>query len=162
MDKKLAKELNQQINEEMASAYIYQAMAAWLENKNYEGFAGWMKVQAKEETAHADKFYKFLLDRGEKIEFLAIGKPENDFASVLEIFEITLKHEKFIPGRINLLSELAEKVKDRPAEIMLQWFITEQVEEEKNPAVMIEKLKLIKEGTGGFFYLDKEAGKRGK
>ncbi len=162
MDKKLAKELNQQINEEISSAYMYQAMAAWLENKNYAGFTGWMKVQAKEEQAHADKFYNFLLDRGEKIEFLAIAKPENDFSSVQEIFEKTLKHEKYITGRINLLADFAEKAKDNPTRVMLQWFITEQVEEEKNPAVLLEKLKMIKEGTGGFFYLDKEAGKRGK
>jgi len=161
MDKKLREELNKQINEEIASAYIYQAMAGWMESKNYEGFTKWMKIQAKEETAHADRFYAFLMDRGEKVEFLEIAKPENDFTSVLHIFEKALKHEKFITARINKLYELAKKTDDNPTKVMLQWFITEQVEEEKNPTVMIEKLKLIKEGTGGFFYLDKEAGKRG-
>ncbi|OGF51336.1 MAG: hypothetical protein A2044_00695 [Candidatus Firestonebacteria bacterium GWA2_43_8] len=160
MDKKLKEELNKQINEEIASAYIYQAMAAWVENKNYGGFTKWLKVQAKEENIHADKFYTFLMDRGEKVEFLAVAKPENDFRSVLEIFEKALKHEKYITARIDKLYEMAEKAGDNPTKVMLQWFITEQVEEEKNPTVMIEKLKLIKEGTGGFFYLDKEAGKR--
>jgi len=161
MDKNLREELNKQINEEMASAYLYQAMAAWMESKNYEGFANWMKVQAKEETAHADKFYAFLMDRGEKVEFLALAKPEGNYASVLEIFEKTLKHEKYITGRINKLYTLAEKTGDNPTKVMLQWFITEQVEEEKNAAVLVEKLKIIKEATGGFFYLDKAAGKRG-
>jgi len=161
MDKKLRDELNKQINEETMSGYMYQAMAAWLEGKNYAGFTKWMKVQAKEESIHADKFYTFIFDRGDKVELLALAKPENNYSSVLEIFEKGLKHEKYITSRINKLYELAEKTGDNPTKVMLQWFITEQVEEEKNFTLMIEKLKLIKEGSGGFFYLDKEAGKRG-
>jgi ferritin len=160
MEKKLVDAINEQIKNELYSSYLYLAMAAWAEAQNLAGFAHWLKVQSKEETGHGMKLYEFLIDRGAKVVLQAIAQPPLDFASAQDIFEKTLEHEKKVTAMINGLHDLALSVKDKPAEIALQWFITEQVEEEKNATTILEKLKMIKDSKGGLLYLDKELKKR--
>lgn len=160
MDKKLVQAINEQIKNELYSGYLYLSMAAYFENKNLPGFAHWMKVQAKEEYEHAMKFFDFLNDRGERVILEAIDKPEADFKSPLEVFQKTLAHEQTVTAMINELYDLAIKVKDNPAVVLLQWYITEQVEEEKNPTAILEQLKLIKADSPAILIIDKNLGKR--
>jgi ferritin len=160
MDKKLYEELNNQIKKELYSAYLYLSMASYFDFLNLEGFAHWMKVQAKEEFGHAMRIYEFLNDRGERVIFDEIEKPPNDFTSVVDVFEKTLEHEKKITKSIENLYSLAKEKNDYSTEIMLQWFITEQVEEEKNASVILEKLKKIEGKEHLLMYFDKELGKR--
>jgi ferritin len=143
MDKKLQKSFNDQIKHELHSAYIYLAMAAYFETKNLPGFAHWMKVQYKEEVAHAMKMFEFLNDRGQRVLLQAIPQPTLEFSSTLEVFEETLKHEQKVTSLINALYELARKLNDHASVVFLQWFISEQVEEEKNAIEIIQTLKMI-------------------
>ncbi|MEI7904762.1 MAG: ferritin [Candidatus Firestonebacteria bacterium] len=162
MDKKLVSAINGQINAELYSSYLYRAMAEDFKYKNWDSIARWLDIQAAEEKTHADKFISFLNDTGEKVEFKELAAPPTAWKSALECFEQVLKHEKKITALINALDDLAAKVNDKPAQIMLQWFINEQVEEEKNSAYIVEKLKIVKPDTGGFFMFDKQLGKRGE
>ena len=162
MDKKLASAINEQINAELYSAYLYKAMSEDFKLKNWDGIAHWLKVQEGEEKAHAEKFIGFLNDRGEKVFLKAIPQPPFAWKTALECFEQVYDHEKNITRSINALDDLASKVDDKPAKILLQWFISEQVEEEKNSSYIVEKLKLIKQDSGGFFMFDKQLGKRGQ
>ncbi len=162
MDKKLAGAINEQINSELYSAYLYKAMSLDFKNKNWDGVAQWLKVQESEEKTHAEKLISFLNDRGEKVILKAIPQPPSSWKTALECFEQVYDHEKNITRQINALDDLASKVDDKPAKILLQWFITEQVEEEKNSSYIVEKLKLVKQDSGGFFMFDKQLGKRGQ
>ncbi|HOW27166.1 MAG TPA: ferritin [Elusimicrobiota bacterium] len=162
LNKRIQDELNKQINEELASAYIYLSMAAYFESKNLKGMANWMRVQTKEERDHAMKFFEFIHERGGRVQLADISAPKTDWKSPLAAFEDAHKHEIHITGRINGLLELARKEKDSAAEIFLHWFVTEQVEEEANATEIVEKLKMIGDSSGGLLYLDKELGKRGK
>jgi ferritin len=135
-------------------------MAAWCEEKNFPGIAHWLKVQAKEEVSHAMKFFDFMVDVGAKIQLLAIEKPPSDFSSVTDIFEKTLEHEKKVTSLINNLVDLAKKANDNPATLMLQWFVNEQVEEEKNALHILETLKMIKDQGPALVMLDRELAKR--
>jgi len=160
MDKKLQKVFNEQIKHEFYSAYIYLAMAAYFETKNLSGFAHWMKVQYKEEVAHAMKIFDFLNDRGVRVLLQAIPQPTLEFNSTLEIFEETLKHEQKVTGLINALDDLAKEVNDHASVVFLQWFITEQVEEEKNVTQILQTLKMIKAEGVPLIMLDRELAKR--
>ncbi|MBU1125669.1 MAG: ferritin, partial [Candidatus Omnitrophica bacterium] len=124
------------------------------------GAAHWLKVQHKEEVGHAMKIFDFLNDRGVRVLLQSIPQPTQDFASVREVFEETLKHEKKVTALLNALSDLAEEVDDKAAEIFLQWFITEQVEEEKSATVIVENLKIVKPDSPALLMLDKGLGKR--
>lgn len=161
MDKKLNDAFNTQIKNELASAYLYLSMAAYCDSLSLEGFGNWFKVQAKEEFGHAMKMYGFLNDRGATISFEALPKPDADFASPKEVFEKTLAHEKKVTAMINSLYETAQKSDDKAAGIFLQWFITEQVEEEKNAAAIIDKLKMIKPDSAALLMFDGVLAKRG-
>lgn len=152
--------LNDQINHELYSAYLYLSMAAYFESKNLPGFATWMKVQAQEETGHAMKFYDFIMARGGVVTLKAIAQPPADFKSPLEVFRQSLEHEKKVTALINKLYEQALTDKDYPAQVMLQWFINEQVEEEKNASEIIARLEMIGDSKGSLLYLDHELGKR--
>ena len=156
----MQKAFNDQIKNELYSAYIYLAMAADLEVRNLGGFAHWMKVQYKEEISHAMKMFEFLNDRGVKVLLQAIPQPTLEFASVLEIFEKTLKHEQEVTSLINNLYDLAKEVNDRAASVFLQWFVSEQVEEEKNATQIIQTLKMIKPEGPALIMLDRELAKR--
>lgn len=161
LGKKMLEELNNQINEEMASAYIYQAMAAYFESEGWKGMAHWMDKQASEEQVHARKFYEYITARGGRVRFQAIQEPPFSYKSPLDAFNAALKHEQHITARIDLLVDLARKDKDNATEIMLQWFVMEQVEEEEHATEIVEKLKKIKDHVGGLFQLDHDLGKRG-
>ena len=160
MDKQLVQAMNDQIKNEWYSAYLYLSMAAYFESKNLEGFAHWMDVQAKEEYAHGKKFYDFLHDRGERVVLKAIDQPPSDFASPLDVFEKALAHEQHVTSLINNLYDMAQKTKDNPSLVFLQWFITEQVEEEKNASQIVDRLKLLKPDTAALFMLDAVLAKR--
>lgn len=160
MEKKLTAALNEQINHELFSAYLYLSMAAWSETRNLPGFAHWLRLQAKEEVGHAMKIFGFLVDRGERVVLDAIKKPEADFESPREVFARTLEHEKKVTGLINRLYDLSGKVNDQAATIFLQWFVTEQVEEEKNASAILETLKMLKPDSSAIFMLDHRLAKR--
>ena len=160
MDKKLQKAFNNQVKHELYSAYIYLAMAAYFETKNLPGFAHWMKIQYKEEVTHAMKMFEFLNDRGVRVLLQTIPQPTLEFSSNLEVFEETLKHEQKVTSLINALYELAKEVNDHASVVFLQWFISEQVEEEKNAIGIIQSLKMIKSEGAPQIMLDRELAKR--
>jgi ferritin len=160
MDKKLQKAFNDQIKNELYSAYLYLSMAAYFESKNLPGFAHWMKVQYKEEVSHGMKMFGFLVDRGVRVTLQAIPQPELDFASALEVFEKTLAHEKKVTSLIDNLSDLAKEASDNASVVFLQWFISEQVEEEKNANSILDTIKVIKPDSAALIMLDRELARR--
>ena len=151
---------NEQINKELYSAYLYLSMAAYFEGKNLPGFAHWMRLQADEEREHAMKFYDFILERGGQVLLKAIAAPTAEWKSNLEVAEEVAAHEAKVTASIHELYELALKEKDYAAQVMLQWFITEQVEEEKNAAELVAKLKMIEERGTAVLMLDHRLEKR--
>lgn len=153
--------MNEQINKEFFSSYLYLSMAAFFENKNLTGFAHWMRLQADEEREHAMKFYNFVLDSGGRVLLKAIEAPATEWASNLVAAEQVAEHEAKVTASIHDLYELAIKERDYPAQVMLQWFISEQVEEEKNAADLVAKLRLIEERGTAVLMLDHRLSKRG-
>jgi len=160
INEKLEKALNKQINKELFSAYLYMSMSAYFESQNLLGFANWMSVQAQEELTHAQKFYNFVNERGGRVILEGIEKPQSEWNSTLIAFEDSLKHEQFITASINDLVSMAIEEKDYATNIFLQWFVTEQVEEEASVEEVINKLKLMKDAPGGIFMIDRELGQR--
>ena len=152
--------MNEQIGNELFSAYQYLSMAAYCESENLPGFAHWMRSQAQEETVHAMKFYDFILERSGRVVLGAIDGPLVEFGSPLEVFQSALEHEKMVTGMINNLYGLAIRENDYASQTFLQWFVTEQVEEEKNAGDVVETLKMIGDGTEALFLLDRELGRR--
>jgi len=157
---KMQDALNTQINLEQYSAQLYLAMSAHCDALSFKGFAHWLQVQAGEETAHAMKLITFLLDRNGRLELKAIQAPPTDFGGVIQVFEKTLAHEMGITGQINALFELARAEKDHASEITLQWYVTEQVEEESKVGQIVDHLKAVGDQGGGIWYLDSKMGKR--
>ena len=160
ISKKMQDALNKQINEEMYSSYLYLQMSAWFQSANLCGFAHWMQVQSQEETAHAMKLYSHILQRGGQVALAAIAEPEAEWASPLAAFEAAYKHERHITGCFDKLLALAAQAKDNAAAVFLQWYVTEQVEEEANASLIVEKLKSIKDAPGGLIMLDRELAAR--
>jgi ferritin len=160
ISKKLADALNKQINEEIFSAYLYLSMSAYFLSLTLDGFAAWMKAQAQEEMSHAMKLFTFQNELGGRISLLAVKEPEKNWKSPLAAFTAASRHEQYITGCINGLYRLAGSEKNNPAQIMLQWFIKEQVEEEANAAKIVFKLNQIKDSVSGLWILDKELGGR--
>ena len=152
--------MNEQINKELFSSYLYLSMAAYFEDKNLPGFGNWMRLQADEEREHAMKFYNHILERGGRVTLKAIDAPKTDWNSNLEVAEEVAAHEGKVTASIYSLYELALKEKDYPAQVMLQWFITEQVEEEKNAGEIVADLKLIEERGTAVLMLDHRLAKR--
>jgi len=152
--------MNAQINKEWYSSLLYLSMAAYFENKNLPGFSHWMRLQADEERGHAMKFYEHLIERGGRVLLNAIEAPITDWQSSLEVFKEAQAHEAKVTASINALYELAQKEKDYPAQVLLQWFITEQVEEEKNAAEIVAQLELIEARGTAVLMLDHRLGKR--
>jgi ferritin len=151
---KVQKVLNDQINEEIFSSYLYLSMAAHFEAKNLKGFANWFSVQSQEETMHAMKFYNFVLQKGGKVTLKQIAAPKTEWKSISEAFSDTLKHEQKITGLINKLVEVAMAEKDYATNTFLQWFVTEQVEEEANVEELIQKIDMIGDNKSGLYMLD--------
>ena len=160
VSKSMQDAMNEQINKELFSSYLYLSMAAYFEDKNLPGFGHWMRVQADEEREHAMKFYDFILERGGKVVMKAIDAPKTEWTSSLEVAEEVAAHEAKVTASIYALYELALKEKDYPAQVMLQWFISEQVEEEKNAAEIVANLKLIEERGTAVLMLDHRLAKR--
>jgi len=157
---KIEKAFNEQINAELYSAYIYLSMAAYFDAKNFSGMAAWMKRQADEEMEHAMKFYSYIIENGGKVHFKAIEAPPKTWKSALEVFDAAYKHECKVTKLIHTLVDLAKKLNDHAASIFLQWFVTEQIEEEATASSIVDKLKLIKENGAALLMLDHELGKR--
>lgn len=160
LNKKLQDALNKQVNAELYSSYLYLSARAYFEQSNLPGFAHWMKLQSQEENTHAMKIFDFILDREGQIELGAIQQPTAKFKSPLEVMQLALEHEKSITGMINRLYELAVKENDYPAQVMLHWFIDEQVEEEKQALVIVDQLKRVGNDAAALLILDKGLGER--
>ncbi len=160
LTEKMNKALNEQINKEMYSAYLYMAMSAQCTHDGLNGFGNWFMVQYHEKMAHAMKIYDYVNEQGGKVTLENIEKPPEQFGTPLEMFQATLKHEQFVTSSINNLVALAYEEKDYATQIFLQWFVTEQIEEEANDNDMIAKLKLIGNDGNGLFMLDKDLASR--
>ena len=158
--KKIENAMNEQIKHETFSAYLYYSMAAYFHSKSLDGMAQWMKAQAQEEFAHALRFFNHINDRGGRIELQALEKPQTEWESPIAAFKAALVHEEFITGKINDLAKLADDENDRAAGIMLQWFVTEQVEEEDSVSTVIDMLDLIGDSGHGILMADRELGSR--
>jgi ferritin len=160
LSRRLQTALNDQITAELESAYVYLSMCAYFEAQNLRGMAHWMRLQAQEEIGHAMKIFDFINDRGGRVILQSLEKPPADFKSPLDAFQKALAHEQKITGLINKLYDLADDEDDYPTEVMLQWFIEEQVEEEKSASEVVEQLKLIGNQGAGLLILDKHLGER--
>ncbi len=152
--------LNEQIKRELESAYIYLSMVAYCEAQNFPGFAQWMRMQSEEENKHAMKIFDFVNERGGRVELQSISQPPVEYKSIEEIFEKALKHEQYISGSIHELYQLALDEKDYPAQVMLHWFIEEQVEEEDNVGQVLEMVKRAENRPWALLVLDNQVGKR--
>jgi ferritin len=152
--------MNEQIKNEFYSAYQYLSMAAYCESENLPGFAQWMRTQAQEETEHAMKFYNFILDRNGRVVLQGIESPLVEFGSPLEVFERALEHEQKVTAMIDELYALSVTENDYASQTFLQWFVTEQVEEEKNAGDVVDTLKMIGDKSEALFLLDRELGQR--
>jgi ferritin len=153
---KVQEAINEQIAKEMYSANLYLAMAAYYKKKNLNGFANWMRVQAQEETAHAMKFFDFLIDRGGEVKILPIEAPELSWDSPLKAFEAALAHEVKVTASINNIADIAMIEKDFATSSFLQWFINEQVEEEANTGEIVDRMQMAEGSRGALFMLDTE------
>jgi ferritin len=162
LSKKMESALNGQLNAELFSSYLYLSMAACFESTNMQGMAKWMKVQAKEEEGHAMRFFDHVVDRTGRVKLAAIEAPETEWASPLAAFEAAYAHEQKVTGLINELVKQAEGESDTATRAFLQWFVTEQVEEEKSVDEVVQKLRMVKEAAPALLMLDAVLGKRGE
>ncbi|MDY6964661.1 MAG: ferritin [Halobacteriota archaeon] len=153
---KMVEALNTQMNRELYSAYLYMSMSAHSTYIGLKGFANWFMVQYQEEMTHAMKFYDYINNQGGRVKLAEIAEPPTEFESPLDMFEKTLKHEQFVTKCINELVDLAIEEKDHATNIFLQWYVTEQIEEEGNDNDIISKLELIGDDGNGLLTLDKE------
>lgn len=157
---KMKRALNTQVSEELASAHVYLAMAAYFDAMNLLGFSHWMKVQAEEERAHAMRFYNYLYDRGAQVKLQSLEAPDATWDTPLEVFEDALAHEQKISGLINDLMDLAIEEKDHATQAFLHWFVNEQVEEEANADDVIQRLNLVGDSKTGLYILNQEMAQR--
>jgi len=148
--------INNQINAELYSAYLYLSMSAYFDSINLPGFSNWMRIQFEEEQFHGMRFVNYLVSRGGRVKLDAIEKPQFEWKSALDVFEHTLEHEKHVTALLNNIAEIAEEEKDRPTRNLMIWFIDEQVEEEGNAEKIINELKLINGEGHGMLMLDRE------
>ncbi len=158
--KRMEQALNEQIKHELESAYLYLGMVAYFQAEGLDGMAGWMEVQAQEEIAHAMRFFRYINERGGRVELKALAQPQKEWASPLEAFRAAYEHERFITGKINDLLKIAEEEDDNAAEIMLQWFVTEQVEEESSTKRVVDLLARVGDSGHGLIMVDRELGTR--
>ena len=160
LSKTMQDAMNEQIKNELYSAYIYLSMSAYFETINLPGFAHWMQIQAQEEAGHAMRFYNFINERGGRVVLHAIDQPPAEFESPLDVFERTLEHEQLVTSMIHQLYALAVQEQDYASQIFLQWFVTEQVEEEDSASQVIDTLELIGDNRHALLMLDRELGSR--
>ena len=157
---KLLDALNEQMKNEFASAYLYMAIGGYFESEDLPGVALWMRAQALEEMVHGEKFHNFICETGGRTDYRGFDKPQNDFSSPLEAFEFSLNHEKFVTSGINSLMDLAKDEKNHAAQAFLQWFVTEQVEEESTFGLIVKKFARIGDDGRGLLMLDQELSQR--
>ena len=152
--------LNEQVNKELYSAYLYLSMEAYFESVNLPGFANWMRIQTQEELTHTTKIYDYVNERGGRITLKAIDGPPTQWDSPLAVFQAGYAHEQKVTGLINELVNISIELKDHASNMFLQWFVNEQVEEEKNADDVVQKLKLMADAPGGLYMLDAELAQR--
>ncbi len=160
LNPKMQVALNAQLNEEFFSSFLYLSMSAYFDRLSMSGLANWMKIQSQEEYIHAMKIYTYLLHKGGRVELHTISQPKLDWKNVLEVFEDTIYHERKITELVDNLVNLALDLKDHATNSFLQWFVTEQVEEEANVCKIIDNLKMIGDNRTGLFMLDRELSQR--
>lgn len=160
LNDKILNALNEQINREMYSAYLYMSMSSYSDSVGLKGFANWFMVQYHEEMLHAMKIYEYIQRHGSQPILKPLAGPPTKFESALDMFGKTLEHEQFITRSINDLTDLAIAEKDHATRIFLEWYVTEQVEEENNDNEIIAQLKLIKDNSQGLMMLDRELAQR--
>ena len=161
LNSKMKDALNQQVNAELWSSYLYLSMSYDMDNKGYEGMASWFALQAKEEFEHATRFMKFIGEMDGKVTLMPLKEVQQEWLSPTDAFESTLKHEKVVTEKIHKLMDLAIELKDYATQSMLKWYIDEQVEEEDNVRKILDKLKRIVNSPAGLYAVDKQLGKRG-
>jgi len=160
ISKKMEDALNEQVNAELYSAYLYLSMESYFKSQNLNGFANWMRVQTQEEITHAMKIYEFIDERGGRITLKAIDGPDTEWDSPLEVFKAVYEHEQKVTSLINDLVNLAIEEKDHATNTFLQWFVNEQVEEEASADQVVQQLKMMEKAPGGLFLLDRELAQR--
>jgi len=160
LKEKLEKALNEQINAELYSSYLYLSMSAYFEDKNLKGFANWMRVQAQEEVVHAMKIYDFINERAGRVNLKPIEGPQTEWESPLAVYEEAYKHECHVTDLINKLVDLSIEASDHATNAFLQWFVTEQVEEEASADDIVQQLRLVGNDGHGIFMIDRELGTR--
>ena len=160
LEKKMQDALNDQLNAELYSGYLYLAMAAWFDDVNKPGFCSWMEVQAQEELAHAMGFMNYIRERGGRVVLKAIEEPQVSWESPEDAFSAALEHEQYITKRINALVDTAMEMRDHATTQFLQWYLAEQVEEEASADEILQKVKMAPEGSGALLMLDREMGTR--
>ncbi len=161
-EKKMEDALNEQVNAELWSGYLYLSVSYDMDDKGYEGFASWFAVQAKEEFKHAERIMKFISERGGKVKLMPINEVKQVWSSPKEAFEDSLQQEKIVTGRIYYLMDIAIELKDYATQNLLKWFVDEQIEEEETPRKILEKLNRIEGIPAALYALDKSLGQRGK
>lgn len=160
LKEKMLNVLNEQINAEQYSSFLYLSMSAYFSNMGLPGFANWMYIQFQEEMTHANKFFKYVTERGGKVQLKAIAQMPTDFNGVIDVFEKTQIHEQHVTGLINNLVDVAIEERDHACQSFLKWFVDEQVEEEANVQEILDTLKLINGQGNGIFMLDREMRQR--
>ena len=160
LDTKIESALNQQINAELWSSYLYLSMSCDMDNKGFEGISSWFSIQSREEYLHAERLMKFIGNRNGKVTLMPIQEVKQEWNTPTEAFEDTLKHEKIVTGLVNNLVEMAMQAKDFATQNMMKWFVDEQVEEESNVHKILDKLKKINNDPVGLYSLDQQLGQR--
>jgi ferritin len=160
MDKEMQEALNKQLNAEIYSAYLYLSMSAYFHSINLDGFANWMRVQWQEELAHGLKFYDYVNERGGRVTLQPVEAPPSEWDSALALFEDVYRHEQKVTGMINKLVDLAVETRDHATNNFLQWFVSEQVEEEASADEVLQKLNLVGDDASGLFMVDRELAQR--
>jgi len=160
LNPKIQDAFNKHLNAELYSSYLYLSMTAYFESQNLKGMASWMRIQAQEELQHALKFFDFIHERGGNVLLAPVEGPKTDWSSPLAVFEATYEHECKVTGLINNLVSLCISEKDHAANTFLQWFVTEQVEEEAASQEVRDKLRLVSDNAVALFMMDQELAKR--
>lgn len=161
LSKAMQESLNNQIRDEFFASHLYLAMAAYFEDENLPGCAKWMRLQSEEEREHALRFYDYMTDRGARVMLQGIGEPTTSFDSMLDVFEKALAHEQKVTASINGIYDLAVQEKDYATQVMLNWFVEEQVEEEKSATEVIDLIKMAGDSGHAKIMIDRQLGSRG-
>ncbi len=160
MDKKLCEAIEEQINFELYSSYLYLSMCSYIANENWKGFSNWFKVQAQEESAHAEVLFNYLLERGQLVNLKAISEPKHKWESLKEMFEEVTAHEKEVTRRINEITNIAFDLRDHSAYDLLMLFVKEQVEEEQSASEALLSIKRIGKDMSALYMLDGQMAQR--